>query len=242
VFNEGKDVINFIKDYNKSLIKGKISEQVVATAEQGALGTLTQVDEDVEVTQPTSKASTQTEASQKVQEIYDQQGTAGAFEVIEQFKPITSKLVERRSEAPGFDRQLLTDEIETGKRGIIDLISEYDPESGVPLAAYINKFLPARAIEASNRILGEEFTEDVTEARGVVAEEATVEVTKEAKGPRKPTETTRFSDTVLTNLGVKNKAEAEKQISDATNKAFKGQDITRFGQTKNVPVTVAEIW
>jgi hypothetical protein len=242
VFNEGKDVINFIKDYNKSLIKGKISEQVVATAEQGALGTLTQVDEDVEVTQPTSKASTQTEASQKVQEIYDQQGTAGAFEVIEQFKPITSKLVERRSEAPGFDRQLLTDEIETGKRGIIDLISEYDPESGVPLAAYINKFLPARAIEASNRILGEEFTEDVTEARGVVAEEATVEVTKEAKGPRKPTETTRFSDTVLTNLGVKNKAEAEKQISDATNKAFKGQDITRFGQTKNVPVTVAEIY
>jgi len=242
VFNEGKDVINFIKDYNKSLIKGKISEQVVATAEQGALGTLTQVDEDVEVTQPTNKASTQTEASQRVQEIYDQQGTAGAFEVIEQFKPITSKLVERRSEAPGFDRQLLTDEIETGKRGIIDLISEYDPESGVPLAAYINKFLPARAIEASNRVLGEEFTEDVTEARGVVAEEATVEVTEEAKGPRKPTETTRFSDAALTNLGVKNKAEAEKQISDATNKAFEGQDVTRFGQTKNVPAAVAEIY
>ena len=241
VFNEGKDVINFIKDYNKSLIKGKISEQVVATAEQGALGTLTQVDEDAEVTQPTAKASTQTEASQRVQEIYDQQGTAGAFEIIEQFKPITSKLVERRSEAPGFDRQLLTDEIETGKRGIIDLINEYDAESGVPLAAYINKFLPARAIESSNRILGEEFTEDVTEARGVVAEETDVEVIAEPKGPKKPTETTRFSDIALSNLGV-NKAEAEKQISDATNKAFEGQDVTRFGQTKNVPAAVAEIY
>jgi hypothetical protein len=49
----------------------------------------------------------------------------------------------------------------------------------VPLAAYINKFLPARAIEASKRVLGEEFTEDVTEARGVVAEAAPAEVVEE---------------------------------------------------------------
>jgi hypothetical protein len=47
---------------------------------------------------------------------------------------------------------------------------------GVPLAAYINKFLPARAIEASQRVLGETFTEDVTEARGVAAEEVTTEI------------------------------------------------------------------
>ena len=240
-FDEGSDVVNFIKDYNNSLSKGKLTKGQQDVLQKGAEGKLIpqaeqQADEQI------IKESRSEEASQRVQEIYDQQGTAGAFEIIEQFKPITSKLVERRSEAPGFDRQLLTDEIETGQRGIIDLISEYDPNSGVPLAAYINKFLPARAIEASNRVLGEEFTEDVTEARGVVAEEATVEVAEEAKGPRKPTETTRFSDTVLSNLGVQNKAEAEKQISDATNKAFEGQDVTRFGQTKNVPVAVAEIY
>lgn len=240
-FNEGSDVINFIKDYNNSLSKGKLTKGQQTVLQEGAEGELIpqaeqQADEQI------VKESRSEEASQRVQEIYDQQGAAGAFEIIEQFKPITSKLVERRSEAPGFDRQLLTDEIETGKRGIIDLINEYDPESGVPLAAYINKFLPARAIESSNRILGEEFTEDVTEARGVVAEETDVEVVAEPKGPKKPTETTRFSDTALSNLGVKNKAEAEKQISDATNKAFKGQGVTRFGQTKNVPVAVAEIY
>ena len=44
------------------------------------------------------------------------------------------------------------------------------------MAAYINKFLPARAIEASKRILGEEFTDDVTEAKGVAAEEIAVDV------------------------------------------------------------------
>ena len=44
------------------------------------------------------------------------------------------------------------------------------------MAAYINKFLPARAIEASKRILGEEFTDDVTEAKGVAAEEVAVDI------------------------------------------------------------------
>ena len=240
-FNNGRDVYNFIKDYNRTIAKGNIGKAQLAAAKEGVKGALVE-DAKKQTDEQIIKESRSEQASQRVQEIYDQQGTAGSFEIIEQFKPITSKLVERRSEAPGFDRQLLTDEIETGKRGIIDLINEYDAESGVPLAAYINKFLPSRAIESSNRILGEEFTEDVTEARGVVAEEATVEVAKETKGPRKPTETTRFSDTALGNLGVKNKAEAEKQISDATNKAFEGQDVTRFGQTKNVPVAVAEIY
>ena len=58
------------------------------------------------------------------------------------------------------------------------MIREYKPESGVPLAAYINKFLPARAIEASKRVLGEEFVEDVNEAKGVMAEEVVTEVSK----------------------------------------------------------------
>ena len=231
------DVVGFLTSLGTKLKEGTLSVTDVQQIQEGK----PEVVEDVEL-RAAASLTPQQESSQRVQDIYNQQGVAGAFDIIEQFKPITSRIVQRRAEAPNFDRQLLTDEIETGKRGILDLISEYDPESGVPLAAYINKFLPARAIEASNRVLGEEFTGDVTEARGVVAEEATVEVTEEAKGPRKPTETTRFSDTVLTNLGVKNKAEAEKQISDATNKAFEGQDVTRFGQTKNVPVAVAEIY
>jgi hypothetical protein len=104
-------------------------------------------------------------ASDEVQKIYDEKGAEGAFEIIEKFKPITNKLVRKRREAPNYDEQLLRDEIETGQRGILDLIREYKPDSGVPLSGYINKFLPARAIEASKRVLGEEFTQDVTEIR-----------------------------------------------------------------------------
>ena len=165
-FNTGKDVYNFMREYDKSIKSGKLSKSIQEDLVPG----VTTVDSG------DAKLSRSEDASNKVQELYDTQGEAAAFDIIEQFKPITSKIVEKRSEAPGFDRQLLTDEIETGKRGILDLIKEYKPESGVPLAAYINKFLPARAIEASRRILGEEFTDDVTEARGIAAEEVAVEV------------------------------------------------------------------
>ncbi len=176
-FNTGRDVYNFVKDYNRSIEKGKIGKAQIKAAKEGVKGALVQ--EAVTEAETIIKESKSEEASQEVQKIYEEQGVAGAFEILEKFKPITNKLVERRSQAPNFDRQLLTDEIETGKRGIFDLIREYKPESGVPLAAYINKYLPARAIEASNRVLGEEFTEDVTEARGVVAEAAPAEVVEE---------------------------------------------------------------
>ena len=163
-FNTGKDVYDFMREYNKSITQGALSKDIVE-----ATGGEVVFEEIV-------KSNTNEQASNKVQELYDAQGEAAAFDIIEQFKPITNKIVEKRSQAPGFDRQLLTDEVETGKRGILDLIKEYKPESGVPLAAYINKFLPARAIEASKRILGEEFTDDVTEAKGVAAEEIAVDV------------------------------------------------------------------
>ena len=202
-FNTGLDVFNFLREYNNTINSGKkLSEAQLKIAKKGAKGKLVdgiveKVDgrtkgaretksidaelakvetENKKTVAKESKLESNIEASNKVQTIYEAKGVDGAFDIIQQFKPIVNKIVDKRSEAPNFDRQLLTDEIETGKRGIIDLIKEYDPKSNVPLAAYVNKFLPARAIEASQRVLGKEFTADVTEAKGVAAEEVTTEV------------------------------------------------------------------
>ena len=191
-FKDGKSVLNFVRDYTDSVHRNSgLSKGLKKAAAKGAkIDVKVPTDIEAEVTNVVAKESkrdTGAIASTKVQEIYDTQGEAGAFDIIKQFKPIVSRIVEKRSEAPNFDRQLLTDEIETGKRGIFDLIKEYNPESSVPLAAYINKFLPARAIEASQRVLGEEFTVDVTEAKGVMAEEVENEVaTKTTKRKIKP--------------------------------------------------------
>jgi len=167
-FNDAQSAYNFLKDYNKSIHKGSLSLGVRKATGGTAFF---------------ENAVFSREASDKVQSIYEEKGATGAFDIIEQFKPIVSRIADKRREAPNFDKELLMSEIEIGPRGILDLIRDYKPDSGVPLAAYINKFLPARAIEASRRVLGEEFTQDVTEAKGVVAEE-TAEVEVKAK-PRK---------------------------------------------------------
>ena len=180
-FESGMDVMNFIRDYNKMIETKRMSKGMRRTMLKGAkVGGVIKYGSDQYAKTLRSLGLQQDdqgqfplmskEASDRVQKIYEEQGVGGAFDIIDAFKPITSKLVERRRNAPGFDRQLLMDEIETGARGIYDLIQEYKSESGVPLAAYINKYLPSRAIEASNRVLGEEFTEDITE-RVDVAEE-----------------------------------------------------------------------
>ena len=123
-------------------------------------------------------------ASDKVQNIYNEKGLNGAMEIIQEFKPITSKIAERRREAPNYDKELLMSEIELGPRGIFDLIRTYKPDTGVPLAAYINQNLPNRAIEASRRVLGEEFTDDISERVDIAAEEVTTEVKAKPK-PKK---------------------------------------------------------
>ena len=176
ILNKPKDVYNFVKDYTKSIKDGKISPAILKVAKEGAVGKLVSKETKAKDAVQMSK-----DASDNVQRIYEEKGATGAFEIIEQFKPIVSKIVEKRREAPNFDRELLMSEIEIGKRGILDLVSEYKPESGVPLAAFINKFLPARAIEASQRVLGEEFTQDVTEAKGVATEEVATEVETKPK-------------------------------------------------------------
>ena len=77
-----------------------------------------------ELNQLQRQPQTNTEFSDRVQQIYEDQGVAGAMDIINEFTPIVNRLVQRRSEAPNFDRQLLTDEINTGERGIFDLIQK----------------------------------------------------------------------------------------------------------------------
>ncbi len=226
-FDTGRDVYNFVKDYSKSIKDGKINKAILKVAKEGARGTLVPIKDKVS---PEATTQMSKEASDSVQRIYDKQGEAGAMDIIDKFKPIVNKIVDKRRDAPNFDRQLLTDEIETGKRGIFDLIREYDPKSGVPLAAYINKFLPARAIEASKRVLGEEFTQDVTEKVDIAAEEVATEV-KAKPRPKKIVLADR--------LGITDK------VSKAIQKIIPSLDIDKltFKTLKNkVPEIVGDLF
>ena len=222
-FAKKDDLKEFLRAYDKTIKTGKLSQKVKDM-----------VGGEIDIKAPTASSKATSEAaSNKVQQIFETKGKNGAIEIIEQFKPITNRIVQSRSQAPGFDRQLLTDEIETGKRGILDLISEYDASKGVPLAAYINQFLPSRAIEASKRVLGEEFTVDVTEAKGVT--DTTTEETTEqvAEKPVKAKESLRKKikitdatskkvvDAVVKTFGTKLPPADSKKFKQALQKAFR---------------------
>lgn len=255
-FNNGRDVYNFIKDYQRSIEKGKLTRGQERTATEGATGRLVGPKIETFVETPTTKDS----------RIYQEVETFKDDLVDEQSKDATAFLiadklqneVDRRLKIdvnPETREDIVRNFLFDDRRGLLGLLKNYSPARNESIMGYLNsttpggKLLDARLIEfyqddpRYNQIIQSTTDENIQrKAERVTAEETSVEETKEARGPRKPTETTRFSDTALSNLGVKNKAEAEKQISDATNKAFEGQDVTRFGQTKNVPVTVAEIY
>ena len=207
-FNTGKDVRRFLIDYQKSFGKKQLSEEIIKLAESGAEGKLItgEVKDSFKDRLLMSKTS-----SDRVQNFYESRGVEAANDIINEFKPIVNKIVQRRSEAPNFDIELLTSEIELGDRGLLDLIYNYNPDSGVPLAAYINKFLPARAIEASRRVLGETFQEDISERVDIAAPEVEVEVKlKEEKVPR----------SLRKKLNIEKGSDLYNKVKDAVVKTF----------------------
>lgn len=194
-FANGKQVFDFIKTFNKAVRGDKVAERIIERTTRKGIDVKPEVQQETQATKPQMSK----QASDNVQRIYEEKGAVnGSFEIIQEFKPITNRLALRYKDVPGYNRELLVDEIETGKRGIYDLIQEYNPNSGVPLAAYINTYLPARAIEAANRVLDTEFKQDVTERVDIAAEEVTTEVKAKPK-PKKIVLADR--------LGVKNEVD-----------------------------------
>ena len=239
-FRGEQDIFNFVVGMANKIKDGTLTTADIKRAKDSDVIKdlpVSEVDSGEAVTAFSKEASAQ--ASLDVQRIYDEQGVAGAFDILEKFKPITNKIVERRRDAPNFDKQLLTDEIETGKRGIFDLIKEYKPESGVPLAAYINKFLPARAIEASRRVLGEEFTDDVTEAKGVAAEEVVIEAKDKPVKKISPKKLKTYTGVVASNLGVSG-SEVANTIDKAIETDLKTKPIKTFGESRNIGDNLAK--
>lgn len=170
----GKDVFNFIRNYQKNISNFKF-KQLGVDIKSSKIPQ--QVNDEV------AKSSLSGEAIQK---IYDEQGVAGAMDIIDAYKPLTSKITRKYQNVPGYDFELLQSEIELGKRGLLDLIQAYTPDKGATLNTYIQGQLTRRAIEAANRILDTEFTEDVTEAKGVT--DTTTEEVTERVEDKKPKE------------------------------------------------------
>ena len=174
-FDSAKGVKNFMRDYSKSIEKGELTKDLSEF-----------IKSEVKTDAVTSNDIVQSKsASDNVQRIYNEQGENGIMDILDEYKPMVNNIVNKYQNVPGFDRQILTDEIETGPRGILDLIREYDPARNQSLAAYINSYLRVRSIEAANRMLETDFTVDIEEARGVAVEQQEIKAKPKPKAKRK---------------------------------------------------------
>jgi len=128
-----------------------------------------------------------------------------------------------------------------------ELLADFNPDTA-QVNTYIGSLMRQRQAEILERakqiggVTQEGASIDSESARQVVAKAPTTTTTKEAKVAKKPTETVEFSQAQIEKIGAKNKAEVEKRITEATKKAFEGKDITRYGETRNVPKAVADIY
>lgn len=109
--------------------------------------------------------------AQEVNKLYEEKGKEGIAQILELYRPMAKRIASKYRNVPGFEMDLMVDEILTGQRGILDLINSYKPDTKVPLSAYVNKYAATRGIEAAQRNLKTDFELDVTEARAVTADE-----------------------------------------------------------------------
>ena len=88
--------------------------------------------------------------------------------ILEKYRSMAARIASKRKNAPGFDLDILTNEILSGKRGVIDLLRNYNKyvtnqqkqnKPIAPLSGFINNMIGVRAIEASNRVLKKDFDE-----------------------------------------------------------------------------------
>ena len=258
-FNKGKDVYNFIKDYNNSLEKGGITTAQRAVAEEGAEGELI----------PQAEQQADEQIVKKSKGIYQEVETFKDDLVNEQSKDATAFLIADKLQNE-VDRRLKIDvDPETredivrnflfdDRRGLLGLLKNYSPARNESIMGYLNsttpggKLLDARLIEfyqddpRYNQII-QSTTDEVVQRKTerVTSEDITETTTEDVTDKplaKKPTETIVYSDEILGNVGAANTEALETRITEEIQTAFKGKDVSRFKELKDIPKNITQLY
>ena len=241
-FKTGQDVVNFLKDYNKSIEKGKLNR-----AQRKLLGTEQSMKEDGAIAKESRARATVLEAINALvpqnsgfkKEDYD------AFLADPRAnKPLFDALLKEGGVINNYVKSRSTTKAEADKaiESLTDRIMNFNPEAkradGKPVgmkgfgeAIFANtRFAKLDAKKALFKE-GEKAKQQKSIDGGTlqIADESTTSKKDDTKLAKKPTQTTGFDKAT------------ETKIDEAVNKNFKGPDV-KFSQTKNVPKDVAVIY
>ncbi len=227
-------------DLKKKRNKNKITEDEYALATEGykaeyikAKNRIQGVKENIQ-----DKGNKQ---AQEVNKLYEEKGKEGIAQILELYRPMAKRIASKYRNVPGFEMDLMVDEILTGQRGILDLINSYKPDTKVPLSAYVNKYAATRGIEAAQRNLKTDFELDVTEARAVTADETSEDTVTQQEQVKQEVKTALAKDlnldettqndivkAVEKTLGTKLPAVTDKKFRQALTNGFRNELTNTF--------------
>jgi hypothetical protein len=181
-FNTGRDVFNFVKDYNKSLVAGKLTAGQQRVVREGAGGSLIQFAQSQEGKQQLKVIPEQEiKGSIKAKDI-DQAYTDGKspFEISELYRDLVEVLATKYENVPGYNtfKEDLIQNTLTEKGGAIDLINDFDGRG--KLSGWVGRFLPERMKKVAKDLFPDKFAENV-DARVDVASQETLQEEVERK-------------------------------------------------------------
>ena len=258
-YKSGRDAYNFIKDYNKSIKKGKVSERAEALIKKGGLTTSDRTTRSItkrgqEFIDLSNEGIYSNESLVEIinSPSSNQTDRFAAMEaIVETNWPVISKGL-KFNPTGSIPMDAVKTAVTEQMQGIFpgrnkELLADFNPET-----AQVNTYLgslmgqrQAEILERAKQIGGvtQEGASIDSEAAKQVVDTTTRETpTRRARTPKTPTETVKYSDTIIEKAGVKDKAELETKITEATTESFKDIEVDRFGQTKDVPLAVAKIY
>ena len=204
-FNTGKDVYNFIKDYNATIEKDYNSKAIDRMMDSGAQGSLVSGKGNNPLNSKRPKREEEViqgskeQQSQKVQDIYAKKGEDGAGEIAMEYAGMAEEIFKRNLNlAPSEDIEnnlrsnkddiiseiLYSPGTETAKaRTVLGLVKDFKSEKHKyqNVAAYINQFLPQRAKEVFAPYGVDMAVTKSMEDDGIMAKAEQIEVKKAAE-------------------------------------------------------------
>ena len=172
VLSDPKQVYNFLIDYNQEIGKGRLSPSMQDVKDKGLTlsGDLESLAIDIEALNQFKQELIEAgllfsaeEESEKVQELYNEKGKDGKWEIAMAYEGMANSLFNKnlaRAVTEDQRHALLSNKddiiFETlyGPTGVMKLVETYNPEVDPILARYINKWLQKRVLKIYDKYAG----------------------------------------------------------------------------------------
>ena len=258
-FEDGKQVVDFLKDFNRDVLGGQgLSQQTLDRA--GV--TLDTQDQQQDTAVKKSELPEATQAYMDLDNSMLQQGLNEALQnKTDQQFPLAQAIVEKNwpliSKSLNINSQ---QEMDAAKEVVIDQIlgqfegsgqgkygprntsalAGFDLEGGAQVSTYLAETIRTRKPEIDAAIA------DRTGGPGVQADQmgdiaVETETTETARTRPLPSETTKYSDAILQTVNT-DKAGLETRITEAVQQSYPGRTDVKLAETRNIPTEVAQVY